>query len=282
MDRLGRAVREWASSTQRIAPTPPRGDRRGSADAYRSGGPDRRRDRRHTVPARAGARLSDVSVAGDAHDHAHRGAVRARPHGAEESGGDARAERGPPRRGERRSGPPRGARTTDAGTAGQAAIVAHVGAQRDLLLVFGGFMSPSDGKERQGHVGQGQGGVRRARRRRDLGDDLGFPVTFMVAWPGAARPTPANSVAERCLYYDGEAASVSACDRSSPAGDGTGATTSARSCAPWRCSVGRRSRRLRRNVDPSTRSTGLNWLSALGALVALSLVVATAVISTRR
>ena len=69
----------------------------------------------------------------------------------------------------------------------------------------------------------------------------------------------------------------------SPASDKTKATTSARSCVPSSLflsiavPLG-----FIAYVDHVHKETGINWLGALGALVALSLVIATAVISTRR
>ena len=45
-----------------------------------------------------------------------------------------------------------------------------------LLLIFGGFMSPVGRRRGQRYAWQGQGGVRGAARRGDLGDDLGVPA----------------------------------------------------------------------------------------------------------
>ncbi len=151
------------------------------------------------------------------------------------------------------------------------------------LLVFGGFLSPSTAEPPK----------RRALDR--LRAVLSFlfaaglwvmtwvlPFTFMImmAW---GCETHARQLGRRALaYYDGEAASVSA----------------AIAVASRRRDRGHDKRAMLRTValflsvavplgfvaltNHVRQSTGINWLVAVGALVALSLAIATAVISSRR
>jgi hypothetical protein len=152
-----------------------------------------------------------------------------------------------------------------------------------LILVFGGFISPSDGKPPP----QGS----RAKMMAALGLLVGaviwvmtwvLPVTFMIVMAWGCE-THARQLGRRALvYYDGEAASTSA----------------AIALAGRRRDGGHDKRTLLRSValfasvvipvafvaviGHERNTVGLNWLSALGALVAVSLVVATAVISSRR
>ena len=152
-----------------------------------------------------------------------------------------------------------------------------------LLLVFGGFMSPSDDKPPpQGF---------RAKLMAALGLLVGaviwvmtwvLPVTFMIVMAWGCE-THARQLGRRALvYYDGEAASTSA----------------AIALAGRRRDRGHDKRTLVRSmalflsvalpaafvalIGHVRNTVGLNWLSALGALVAVSLVLATAVISSRR
>lgn len=151
-----------------------------------------------------------------------------------------------------------------------------------LMLVFGGFMSPSSAKPK--------GGIR-DRVRAVLSVALGFglwvttwvlPVTFMImmAW---GCETHARQLGRRALvFYDGEEDSVDA----------------AIADADQRRDHGHDTRSILRTIAlvlsvavpigfiafaQHVRNTvGFNWLGALGAVVALSLVIATAVISSRR
>ena len=151
-----------------------------------------------------------------------------------------------------------------------------------LLLVFGGFLSPSDPDEDEG----GHSRVKAA-----LGILFGvaiwattwvFPVTFMIAMAWGCE-THARQLGRRTLlFYDGEAASV----------------LDAIELADGRRDHGHDKRAILRGValflsvavpigfiayvDRVRHTTGVNWLAALGALVALSLVIATAVISSRK
>ena len=110
-----------------------------------------------------------------------------------------------------------------------------------------------------------------------------FPLTFMImmAW---GCETHARQLGRRTLlYYDGEADNIleaiktrrsATRPRSRQTGDRPHASP---------CSSRSRSRsRLSRYVDHVRNTVGINWLGALGALVALSLVIATAVISSRK
>ncbi len=151
-----------------------------------------------------------------------------------------------------------------------------------VLLVFGGFMSPSTAEPREGVW---------ERVRTAFSVLIGFaiwvttwvlPVTFMIAMAWGCE-THTRQLGRRSLvFYDGEAASVGA----------------AIAVADRRRDRGHDKRALLRSVAlflsvaipiafialaGRVRNTvGLNWLGALGALVALSLVIATAVVCTRR
>ena len=150
-----------------------------------------------------------------------------------------------------------------------------------LLLIFGGFMSPSVAKEDTG-TGQGQGGVRCRTGRGDLGDDLVLPLMFMIVMAWGCE-THARQLGRRTLlYYDGEADNVleaiKAADARSDHGHDKRAIIRAGalflSVAIPIGFVG--------YAQHIRHTAGINWLSALGVLVALSLVIATAVISSRR
>jgi hypothetical protein len=149
------------------------------------------------------------------------------------------------------------------------------------LLVFGGFLSPSSGAPRRGV---------REWLRTAFSLLLGlviwvttwvFPVTFMImmAW---GCETHARELGRRTLaYYDSEEATARA----------------AIAAAQRRRDRGHGKRALARSVavflsvavpiafvayaNHLRKSAGITWLTALGALVAISLVIATAVISTR-
>ena len=151
-----------------------------------------------------------------------------------------------------------------------------------LLLIFGGFMSPSVAKEDTGT---------RGKVRAVFGVAIGvgmwvttwvLPLTFMImmAW---GCETHARQLGRRTLlYYDGEADSVleaiNTADRRTDSGHNTRAilrgTALFLSVAIPIGFVGY-AQHIRNTV-------GFNWLGALGALVALSLVIATAVIASRK
>jgi hypothetical protein len=150
------------------------------------------------------------------------------------------------------------------------------------VLVFGGFLSPSSAKPKGGAA---------ERVKTVFSVLLGIaiwvttwvlPVTFMLmmAW---GCETHTRQLGRRALvFYDGEKESVSA----------------AIAAADKRRDQGHDKRSVLRAlglflsvaipigfiayVDHVRKTVGFNWLGALGAVVALSLVIATAVISSRR
>ena len=151
-----------------------------------------------------------------------------------------------------------------------------------LLLIFGGFMSPSVAKEDTGTPGK----VRAA-----FGVALGvgiwlttwvLPLTFMIVMAWGCE-THARQLGRRTLlYYDSGADNV----------------LKAIKAADQRSDRGHDKRAIARAValflsvaipigfigyaQHIRHTTGINWLSALAVLVALSLVIATAVISSRK
>jgi hypothetical protein len=151
------------------------------------------------------------------------------------------------------------------------------------LLVFGGFMSPSTAEPPKRRL------LDRVRALLSLlvGATIWvmtwvLPFTFMImmAW---GCETHARQLGRRTLvYYDGEAASVSA----------------AIALAARRHDRGHDARTVVRGialflsvaiplgfialVNHVRNTVGFNWLAAVGALVALSLAIATAIISSRR
>jgi hypothetical protein len=151
-----------------------------------------------------------------------------------------------------------------------------------LLLIFGGFMSPSVAKEDTGA---------RGKVRAVFGIALGvgiwvttwvLPLTFMIVMAWGCE-THARQLGRRTLlYYDGEADNVleaiKAADARSDHGHDKRAIARAGalflSVAIPIGFVG--------YAQHIRHTAGINWLSALGVLVALSLVIATAVISSRR
>ncbi len=152
-----------------------------------------------------------------------------------------------------------------------------------LMLVFGGFLSPSAAERPE---------QRWADRLRSAASLLVggviwimtwvFPVTFMIlmAWGCESH---ARQLGRRALvFYDGEAASVNA----------------AIALAARRHDRGHDSRAILRGValflslaiplafiayvDHERKTVGFNWLAAVGALVAISLVIAMGVLANRR
>jgi hypothetical protein len=152
-----------------------------------------------------------------------------------------------------------------------------------LVLVFGGFMAPPSPKERP------SGARDRARAMAGVLIGVGiwattwvFPLSFMIvmAWECESH---ARQLGLRTLaFYGGEAATAK----------------DAIASAERHNEAGRTRRQVVRSValalsvaipigfvayvDHVRQSTGINWLGALGALVALSLVIAGAVYGSRR
>ncbi len=154
------------------------------------------------------------------------------------------------------------------------------------LLVFGGFLSPSTQE-----ADDGQPDVAHPRLKAAAGMAIGgvvwlttwvLPVTFMIAMAWACESHTRQLGRRVLLFYDGEADSTREAIR-----DAERATDR-----------GHDRRQVLRVValvlsiaipigfiavvDHYRQSTGINWLGALGALVALSLVIATAVVAGRR
>ena len=149
-----------------------------------------------------------------------------------------------------------------------------------LLLVFGGFMSPSTAEEEA-----------RSRLRAALSVLLGvgiwittwvLPVSFMIAM-GWGCETHARQLGRRTLlFYDGEAPTV----------------LEAIKIADQQRDEGHDKRAIFRTValvvsiavpiafvayiDHVRNTVGVNWLGALGALIALSLVIAIGAIANRK
>ena len=154
-DRLGDPSREWAQSMRSSRPDTPRGkDRRRAAYAVGACRADRWCDLRDSVLHCARARLPHLSAAGDAHDAAHRRALRPRPAGLAHVGGDARAARRAPgcrgRGGCAELGPRQGTPDRPEQRRSWRTWVHSV----YLLLIFGGFMSPSVAEEDKGMRGK--------------------------------------------------------------------------------------------------------------------------------
>jgi hypothetical protein len=151
-----------------------------------------------------------------------------------------------------------------------------------LLLIFGGFLSaPSDARATSSHAW--------------LKASVGFlfaatiwvttwvlPVTFMIAMAWGCE-THARQLGRRALFfYEGDAesaqAAIAAAKRRQDRGHGKRevlrATALALSIA---IPIG-----FVAYADHVRQSTGINWLGALGALVALSLVIAASCLASRR
>ena len=156
------------------------------------------------------------------------------------------------------------------------------------LLVFGGFMSPP--KDNSAEAGQ-EDDPERSRLRGWIGITGGtaiwlstwvFPITFMVAMAWGCESHTRQLGRRIMALYDGEA--------TTPEG--------AIAAANRREDRGHDKRQILRSIalflsvaipiafvayaDSVRNSTGINWVAALGALVALSLVLATIVVGTRR
>ena len=151
-----------------------------------------------------------------------------------------------------------------------------------LLLIFGGFMSPSVAEEDKGHAGQGQSRVRCRTGCGDLADDVGA-APHLHDRDGLGGETHARQLGRTTLlYYDSEAGNI----------------LEAIKVADQRTDRGHDKRAIARAValflsvaipigfvgyaQHIRHTAGINWVSALGVLVALSLVIAMAVISSRK
>ena len=152
-----------------------------------------------------------------------------------------------------------------------------------MLLVFGGFLSPSAPTDEKGGI--------RASVRAVFGVLVGvaiwvttwvLPFTFMIAMAWGCE-THARELGRRTLlFYDGDAASVIdaiklADQRRDHGHDKRAIVRAAALFLSVVIPIG-----FIAYVGHVRNTVGLNWLGALGALVALSMVIATAVISSRR
>jgi len=151
------------------------------------------------------------------------------------------------------------------------------------LLIFGGFMSlPS---EDDGHA------VRHPRLKAVAGLAVAgaiwlvtwvMPVTFMIAMAWACESHTRQLGRRVVLFYDGEADDMRAAINAAKEGNDTGhgrrrsvrAVLIVLSIAIPLGFIG--------VADHYRQRTGLNGIGALGALVAVSLVIATAVVASRR
>ena len=146
------------------------------------------------------------------------------------------APRHTPRRRGRGGGAGCGPRAGDPGSAAEAAIVAHVGAQRVLAARLRGLHVAVCRQGGQGHARQGQGGVERARGRGYLADDVRVPGHVHgrdgmgLRDPRAPARPPNASLLRRWRPR------ASLTRSRSPISDKTAATTNARLSVPSSCS----------------------------------------------
>ena len=151
-----------------------------------------------------------------------------------------------------------------------------------LLLIFGGFMSPSAATEDTGM---------RGKVRAVFGVLLGvgiwattwvLPLTFMIVMAWGCE-THARQLGRRALlFYDGEADNVLqaikiADQRSDHGHDKRAIARSAALFLSVAIPIG-----FVGYAQHIRHTVGINWLSALAVLAALSLVIATAIISSRK
>ncbi len=151
-----------------------------------------------------------------------------------------------------------------------------------VLLIFGGFLAaPSDARDESAHPWL----------KAAFGFVAGatiwvttwvFPLTFMIAMAWGCETHTRQLGRRTLIFYDGEAetaqAAIAAAKQRQDRGHGARASLRAAllvlSVAVPIAFVA--------YVNHVRQSTGISWLAAVGALVALSLVVATAVIASRR
>jgi hypothetical protein len=151
-----------------------------------------------------------------------------------------------------------------------------------LLLVFGGFMSPSSAKPKGGALD-------RVRAVFSVVVGIGIwvttwvlPMTFMIAMAWGCE-THTRQLGRRALvFYDGEEESVRAAiaDADRHRDEGHDKRSILRTIALFlsvAIPIG-----FIAYAQHVRNIVGINWLGALGAVVALSMVIATAVISSRR
>jgi hypothetical protein len=153
-----------------------------------------------------------------------------------------------------------------------------------LVLVFGGFLAaPSNEKRRR----EGVGDWLRDAAALAIGGILWlvtwvFPLAFMIAMSWACESHARQLGRRAIVFYDGEAATVQAAievararrDRGHDKRQVLRAIALALSIA---IPIG-----FVAYVDHIRNTVGVNWLGAIGALVAVSVVAATAVVAARR
>jgi hypothetical protein len=151
-----------------------------------------------------------------------------------------------------------------------------------VILIFGGFLSaPSDERDLSSHPW--------------LKASVGFlvgaiiwvitwvlPLTFMIAMAWGCETHTRQLGRRALLFYDGEAdtaqAAIAAARERQDRGHGKRASLRAALLVlSVAIPIG-----FVAYVNHVRQSTGISWLAAVGALVALSLVVATTVIASRR
>ena len=151
-----------------------------------------------------------------------------------------------------------------------------------LLLVFGGFLSPSAAKKETGTRAKVKAGLSILLAVGIWLTTWVLPLSFMIAMAWGCE-THARQLGRRTLlFYDGEAGSVleaiKAADKQEDRGHDK--RTIVRAVALFLSAalpIG-----FIAYVDHVRHTVGFNWLGALGALVALSLVIAIAVIYSRK
>ncbi|MFN8132995.1 MAG: hypothetical protein U0R70_15735 [Solirubrobacteraceae bacterium] len=149
------------------------------------------------------------------------------------------------------------------------------------LLVFGGFLSPTEESEKDEHW----------RLKAAAGFAIGgviwvitwvLPVSFMIAMAWGCE-SHARSLGHRTMtFYGGEDEIAEAATAAGGAGEKAGRTRrdiirAALLALSIAIPIG-----FVAYADHVRNTTGVNWLGALGALVAASLVIATTVIARRR
>jgi hypothetical protein len=150
------------------------------------------------------------------------------------------------------------------------------------LLIFGGFLSaPSDARDQSAHP----------RLKASVGFLVGatiwaitwvLPLMFMIAMAWGCETHTRQLGRRALLFYDGETgtaqAAITAARERQARGHGKRASLRAALLVlSVAIPIG-----FVAYVNHVRQSTGISWLSAIGALVALSLVVATTVIASRR
>jgi hypothetical protein len=152
------------------------------------------------------------------------------------------------------------------------------------LLVFGGFLDPSDPEEKEAEEER-----TRLRAAVGLAVTIGiwvstwvFPLTFMILMAWGCESHTRELGRRLLLFYDGEAATTDAAiaqaDRSQDEGhDKRSILRTVAIALSVLIPLG-----VVAYAGSFGKSEGVNWLTALGGLVALSLVIAVAAIAARR